>query len=121
MANDQKATLDEEIRFIKKQEWYVATAAITLIGALYGIAHTIAPPPTNAEKAVATVLVTLVAACTGGVLISLHDHLVRKRKERDKADPNPGRRGVEIPISLIAAVATSAFVVIYTWWRTAAC
>jgi hypothetical protein len=91
-----------------------------LIGALYGVAHTISPPPTNAEKAAATVLVTLVAAGAGAVIVSLHDHLAVKRKQIDKDDPNPWRRGVEIPIALVAAVAVSAAVVIYTWWRTAA-
>ncbi len=119
MASERNSNSDEEIRFTKKQQWYVTTAAITLIGALYGVAHTISPPPTNAEKAAATVLVTLIAACTGGVLVSLHDHLAEKRREINKNDPHPWRRGIEIPISLIVAVVTSAFVVIYAWWRTA--
>lgn len=133
MANDRRSALEEEIRFIKKQEWYVATAAITLIGALYAVLHTISP--TNAEKVVATVLVTLAAACASNVLVSLHDHLSAKRKDvaevikkdpsedpsEKKDDPNPWRRGVEIPIALVAAVVASAAVVIYAWWRTAAC
>jgi hypothetical protein len=39
MADDRAAQL-EEIRFAKRQQWAIATAAVTLLAAVFGIART---------------------------------------------------------------------------------
>jgi len=66
---------------------------VTLLGAIFAVTHTLQPPLGIAEKAVATVLVTLVATFASIFLLSLHRHLARTRLEENDADREAWLRG----------------------------
>jgi hypothetical protein len=106
----------EEIRFAKTQQWRVATAAITLLGAIFVVAHTLHQLATP-EKVVGTVLVTLIAGAGSVFLLSLQNHLGRTRLEIDGKDTEAWLRGIEVAFTLVAIVIVSAIVVGYSLWR----
>ena len=64
MTND----LLQEIRFAKTQQWLIATATMTLLGAVFGAAHTMAPLGLW-EKRAATVIAVAIAASGAWFLI----------------------------------------------------
>jgi hypothetical protein len=59
LEDKDRAARLEELRFAKKQQWYIATSALTLLAAIFGIAHVI-KPTTLDEKKVGTVFVVLI-------------------------------------------------------------
>lgn len=106
----------EEIRFAKTQQWRVATAAITLLGAIFAVAHTLHPLATF-EKVLGTVSVTLIATFGSFFLVSLQNHLRRTRVLINDKDSEAWLRGAEVVFALIAVVVTSAIVAGYSLWR----
>jgi O-antigen/teichoic acid export membrane protein len=80
-------TGDEELRFAKKQQWYVATSAVTLLGAIFAITRV--TKLKFVENAVATIFIALVAGFGVYFLCKLQHHLKRVRLELDPDDKNP--------------------------------
>jgi SNF family Na+-dependent transporter len=111
----------EEIRFAKTQQWRVATAAVTLLGAIFAVAHTMHRLDTI-EKVTGTVLVAVIAIAASAFLFSLYKHLGRTRLSIDRKDSEAWLRGAEVSLTLVAIVIASAIVVGYSLWRgVAAC
>jgi hypothetical protein len=107
----------EELRFAKKQQWLIATSAVTLLAAIFGIAHLIEPKPGPREKIVGTIFIALIVAAAWRVLWKLQNHLSETRKLLCPDDPNPWFRGVDVLAVLLGAVSLSAYVVGYYVWR----
>jgi hypothetical protein len=107
-------TGDEELRFTKKQQWYVATSAVTLLGAIFAIARV--TRLSFVENAIATIFIALVAGFGVYLLVKLQHHLKRIRLELDPDDKDPLLRGVDILLVLSGIVALSALVVLYFLW-----
>lgn len=106
----------EELRFAKTQQWRIAAAAITLLAAIFAVAHSLHPLST-VEKVVTTVLVTLVGVFGSIFLFSLQKHLRRTRLRINEKDSEAWLRGAEVLAALVAAVIISAIVVVYSLWR----
>jgi predicted membrane-bound mannosyltransferase len=106
---DRAARL-EELRFAKKQQWYIATSAVTILAAIFGIAHL---KPNLYEKIAATVLVALIMGFACWFLCKLQDHLKQTRTLLDPMDPKPWFRGADILGVLVGTVIVSGLVVFY--------
>jgi hypothetical protein len=111
---DRAAKL-EELRFAKKQRWSIATSAVTLLAAIFGIAHVTGPK--LGEKIAGTVFVVVVVYFARRFLWQLQDHLEHTRRLLDPKDPAPWYRGVDVLAVLAGVVATSGAVGIYYLWR----
>jgi hypothetical protein len=107
-------TGDEELRFAKKQQWYVATSAVTLLGAIFAITRV--TKLNFVENAVATIFIALVAGFGVYFLCKLQHHMKRVRLELVPDDKNPLLRGVDILLVLSGIVGLSALVVLYFLW-----
>ena len=106
---DRPALL-EEIRFAKKQQWYVATSAVTLNAA--GFALLRGSQLRDFEALAAVFFVLFVAAAGVGVLWQLQDHLRSKRREL--LEPNPSwHRPTDVVVLLTFVVVSVALVVLY--------
>jgi len=109
----------EELRFAKRQQWSVATLAVTLLAAIFAIAH--GTHLTNYEKDIATAFAVVIGACSFYLLIRLQDHLEDVRKVLNQNDKKAWARGVDVLFVLCGAVAISVAVVIwYIWFSTPA-
>jgi hypothetical protein len=108
---------DEEIRFAKTQQWRVAIAALTLLGATFAVSHAMRPLAC-AEKAAGTVLVTLIGMSGAVILLQLQNHLAEKRREIKPDEASAWLRGGAVLFSLVAAVVIGAVVVGYSFWRS---
>jgi hypothetical protein len=86
----------EELRFAKKQQWTVATAAVTLLAAIYALRHSLTDPLTCNEKIASAIAIVLIAGFSTWFLIKLHSHLQTTRLRLDPNDTNPATRGVDI-------------------------
>jgi hypothetical protein len=111
---DRAAKL-EELRFAKRQQWSIATSAVTLLAAIFGIAHVIEEPKLG-EKIAATVLVVLIVGFACKFLWQLQGHLKKTRTLLDPRDRRPWYRGVDILIVLAGTVFASGLVVLYYLW-----
>jgi hypothetical protein len=100
-----------EIRFAKTQQWRIATAALTLLGATFAVSRAMQHPLACWEKAVGTVLVVLIGASGALILLQLQSHLAEKRSD------HAWRRGGTVLFSLVAAVVIGAVVGGYSLWR----
>ena len=109
----------EELRFAKTQQWRVATAAVTLLGAIFVVGHTLQPLAIF-ERVIGTVLVTLIAVAGSVFLISLQNHL-RRTRILIQDDPEAWSRGAEVMFTLAGVVIASAIVVGYSLWRGQIC
>ena len=61
----------EELRFAKRQQWAVATAAIALIAGVYHLGDGIKPPLTAYEKL--AVMLAILGVTAGGIWLVLFD------------------------------------------------
>jgi hypothetical protein len=113
-----KAGYMEELRFAKRQQWYVAAAAIGLIAGAFHLAQSMAPLACW-EKAVASNIVLLVAAGGIWLMFDLQHHLANTRKVLDPQDDRPWWRGAPIAFCLAIVQLISAVVVVYALWRGA--
>jgi hypothetical protein len=104
---------DEEIRFAKKQQWYVATAAVTLIAAIFALADKI--DPTTYEKVIAVAVLIAIAISGFLNLRSLQKHIVSKRPKNDQRGKRSWwkSRGADIMWTLIGIVWLSTLAIIY--------
>jgi hypothetical protein len=106
----------EELRFAKQPQWSVATATMTLLGAIFGVAHTMSPLGIW-EKHAITLLAILVAVAGSLFLHFLQNHLARTRRAMDQNDESAWRRGTSILYALVVTVLIGALVVVYSLWR----
>jgi len=108
--------LFEELRFAKKQQWAVATAAVTLLAAMFALQHSAAPPPDglgNKEKVAFGIVVTLVATFGCIFLIMLQRYIRETRLRLNASDRDALIRGLSIAGVLIAVIVLSAASVLY--------
>jgi hypothetical protein len=110
---DRAAKL-EELRFAKRQQWSIATSAVTLLAAIFGIAHVFTPKPT--ERGVAIVLIGLIVGFACWFLCQLQHHLKVTRLDLNPQDKNPWFRGVDVLGVLAGIVVVSGVVVAYYLW-----
>src|SRR5262252_2015285 len=109
MSNQEKAGLDrtsqfEELRFAKRQQWYIATAAVALLSAIFWIEQSIRV--VCWEKIVATVFIGLIAGFGICFLVKLQNHLKEVRLTLGyPKDLNPWWRGVDVLSVLVGVVA----------------
>src|SRR5262249_25655771 len=83
----------EELRFAKKQQWYIATAAVTLLAAILALQHAGAPEGLQIREKVAFgVAITLVATFACSFLLSL-----KKIHTRDAIASGPYRQRCSAP------------------------
>jgi hypothetical protein len=115
LEDKDRAARLEELRFAKKQQWYIATSALTLLAAIFGIAHVI-KPTTLDEKKVGTVFVVLIVWFACEFLRQLQGHLNNTRLLLDPKDRTPWLRGVDILAVLMGTIIASGLVVLYYLW-----
>jgi hypothetical protein len=115
LEDKDRAARLEELRFAKKQQWYIATSAVTLLAAIFGIAHVI--DLTKGEKKVGTVFVVLIVWLACEFLRQLQGHLKKTRLLLDPKDSTPWYRGADILGMLVGIVVFSGLVVAYYLWR----
>jgi hypothetical protein len=115
LEDKDRAARLEELRFAKKQQWYIATSAVTLLAAIFGIAH-ITEPAKLGEKGMGTVFVAAIVYFAWKFLRQLQDHLAQTRNLLDPNDSTPFR-GVDILAVLTGIVVVSGSVVVYYLWR----
>ena len=113
--NIERASQLEELRFAKRQQWYIATAAVTLLSAIFWIEQSIRL--VRWEKIVATVFIGLIAGFGICFLVKLQNHLKEVRLTLGyPKDLNPWWRGVDVLSVLIGIVFFAALVVVYFLW-----
>src|SRR5260370_40908271 len=78
-----RAARCEELKFAKRQQWAVVTSALTLLGAIFAIAHNADPPLADWEKRIGSLFVIGVAAFGIVFLGSLQKHLLDTRRALD--------------------------------------
>ena len=113
--NVDRASQFEQLRFAKGQQWYVATAAVTLLSAIFWIERSIRL--NRPEKIIATVFIGMIAGFGICFLVKLQNHLKEVRLTLGYPnDLNPWWRGVDVFSILISVVALAALVVVYFLW-----
>jgi hypothetical protein len=108
----------EELRFWKRQQWYVAAAGVGLIAGVFQMSQSLKPLACW-EKAVASIIVFSVAAGSGLLIWDLQESLKDTRLFLYKNDPNP-KRGMRVVCGLWGALLISAVAVIYSFLRSQA-
>lgn len=83
-----RPALFEELRFAKRQQWYVAASAVTLNAGI--LALTRGSPLNGIEPLLAVFFILLIAAGSTAVLWDLQDHLLRVRGDLDLYGSSPG-------------------------------
>jgi hypothetical protein len=109
-----RAARFEQLRFAKKQQWYVAASAVALLAGILAIVQN--TQLACFEKALATVFILLIAGFGSYILWRLQKHLRDVRVELDPRDKNPLVRDVDILSILAGLVVISAGVVLYFLW-----
>ena len=113
--NDQdRASQLEELRFAKGQQWYIATAAVTLLSAIFWIERSI--KLNCPEKAAATLFIVLIAGFGIWFLFKLQKHMKDVRLELNPNDPNPWWRNYDVLFVLAGVVFLAGSVVMYFLW-----
>ena len=102
----------DELRFAKRQQWSIAAPALALLGAIFGVAHTMNPLGPW-EKAVAAIFALCVGIAASWHLVSLQTHLARTRRLINEKDEDAWLRGSSVLWSLVVVVAISALAVVY--------
>ncbi len=110
----RRAAQFEELRFAKKQQWYIATSAVTLLGAIFALAR--GTSLSDVEKAIGTVLVVLIASFGTGFLFKLQSYMKEVRKKLDPGDRDPWVRGSDVLLVLASIIVLSAILVFYFLW-----
>jgi hypothetical protein len=106
-----RAARHEEVRFLKKQQWAVATAGVVLLGAFLAtirIEHM-----TALDKFLAVVLISIGVWAGWFFLDDLQDGLVKVRRRLDPSDREGETRGREILTLHKSILVGSALVVVW--------
>jgi hypothetical protein len=111
--DEDRAQRFEELRFAKKQQWAVATAVVTLLGAIFALQHAADAGPGPREKVALAVIITLIATLGCSFLVMLQNYMRVTRLLLDPCDQDAGLRGVSILGALIGVIILSAFGVLY--------
>jgi hypothetical protein len=109
--------LFEELRFAKTQQWYIATAAVTLLGAIFALRHAVSNTATSPldckEKVGFAVAITLVVTFACTFLIMLQKYMRDTRLRLDPKDIDAAVRGVSILGVLVGIIIMSGAAVLY--------
>jgi hypothetical protein len=108
-----RAAWHEELRFAKKQQWYVATSAVTLLAAIFAIARSTSLSVD--ERGTVTFLIFLVATFGIDVLRKLQLHMSAKRQELNPRDQE-WHRDSDVLFVLAGIIAVAAAAVSYLLW-----
>jgi hypothetical protein len=103
----------EELRFAKKQQWAITTAAVTLLAAVYALQRSVDPGIGSKEKVVVVVAVVLIATFGCIFLFTLQKYIRDTRLRLDRTDKDALLRGVSIVGVLSGVVILSAGCVLY--------
>lgn len=88
VENDaDRPALLEELRFAKKQQWYVASSAVALNAAVFALLRS--SQLHDFEALAAVFFVLFVTAAAVGVLLQLQDHLYSTRRELERKTRPP--------------------------------
>jgi hypothetical protein len=100
MVDAEEVTDQEELRFAKKQQWYVATASVTLNAAAFAL---LKGSHLRDYEALAVIFFILFVAAAGvGVLCHLQDHMQSLRR---KSEPDaPWYRQTDVVVLLMFVV-----------------
>ena len=109
--------LFEELRFAKKQQWYIATAAVTLLAAIFALQHAAGNAATPSldykEKIALGVAITLVVTFGCTFLITLQNYIRATRLRLNPKDIEAATRGLSIVGVLVGIVILSGVAVLY--------
>jgi hypothetical protein len=107
-----RAAYHEEVQFLKKQQWAVATAGVLLFGALLAAIRDM-PTATALDRLLAALLVA--AGVYGGCffLDDLQDGLAKVRRSLDPNDHDAATRGVGVVRLFKSILVVSAVVVVW--------
>jgi hypothetical protein len=111
--DEDRAQRFEELRFAKKQQWAVATAVVTLLGAIFALQHAADAGPSPREKVALAVIITLIATLGCSFLVMLQNYMRDTRRLLDPRDQDAWLRGTSILGVLIGVIILSAFSVLY--------
>jgi hypothetical protein len=112
---DQSARWDEELRFAKKQQWYVAASVVGLLGAIFAISRGL--QLSEVEKAVATIFILAIAGCGIRILKHLQDHMQHLRQRLEPyAEKIYWHRPTDVFWALAAVALISGVVIVYLLW-----
>jgi len=112
---EDRAALFEELRFLKRQQWAIATSAVPLLGAVFAISRSV--ELTMIEKGMATVFLILIAGFGVTFLYDLQRSLKKTRIVLDPDDKDDAWfRGVEVTRALACIVLCTSAVVFYFLW-----
>ncbi len=113
--NDRdRQQLFEELRFAKKQQWAIATAAVTILAAIFAaLQRSLEPPLTPREKIAIAVVIALIATFGTMFLFMLQKYMRTTRLRLDRQDTDAAVRGVSIVGVLVGIVILSAAFVLY--------
>jgi hypothetical protein len=116
IASVDRASLHEETRFIKRQQWTLTAAGLALLGAVLTAAIAL-KPLTAFERYWGLVIVNIIPPTFGLFLLSLQFHLSRVRRDIDGSDRYHFVRGLEIVAIYFFALIVGAFVVAHVVGR----
>jgi hypothetical protein len=106
----------EEVRFVKKQQWAVATAGVVLLSGLLAAIHDY--HLTALDKFIVVVVIGLGVWCGWFFLDDLQCGLARVRRALDPFDYEASTRGQKIVhLHKAILVASAAFVVWIVLWK----
>ncbi len=109
-AKAEPSVLFEELRFAKKQQWYVAASVVGLNAGLLALSRGITL--SGIEVLAAVFCMLLIAGGGGAVLCHLQDHLQSVRVGLNPQD-NLWARTTDVVYPLSVVIAASAVVCVY--------
>jgi hypothetical protein len=99
MVDAEEVTDQEELRFAKKQQWYVATASVTLNAATFALLK--GSHLHDYEALAAIFFILFVAAAGVGVLWHLQDHMQGLRRKSEPDAPWYGPTDVVVLLTFV--------------------
>jgi hypothetical protein len=111
-----RAAWHEEVRFLKKQQWAVATAGVVLLSGLLAAIRDYHLTPL--DKFILVVVIGLGAWCGWFFLDDLQCGLARVRRALDPSDYEASSRGLNIvKLHKTILVGSAAFIVWIVLWK----
>jgi hypothetical protein len=112
IASVDRASLHEETRFAKRQQWTITVAGLALLA---GILATLPDlrPLSPSEKCAGLLIVIAIPLGCAFYLFKLQGHLRQVRQDIDPQDKNALIRGWDVLVLLVATLVVGAFFVGY--------